>query len=192
MRRRSRDEHEHIRHLDALRLSPDAAAIAGTREVLAHVAVRKPNRTEFVRVHPDSAMSLVTAVFIDKEERETFFVAPAMREALVGEIKPVLLMVALTRQGVVFIWPVPMPDESGRRNAWAETARQGAELAKSAWVRLAADLSLGAYRLYQAEGALSEPTWSDKPLPDLLEIAFRNRIIDSDDHPVIRRLRGLT
>jgi hypothetical protein len=178
-------------NLDALRLSQDMASVTGTREILAHVAVRKPNRTEFVRVHPDPQMTLLTAVFTDKEERETFIVAPAMREALLGEIRPVLLMTAITRQGVLFVWPVPLPDESGRRNAWSETAREGSELAKSAWVRLAADMSLGAYRLYQAEGALSEPTWPDKTLSDLLEIAFRGRIIDSEDHPVVRRLRGL-
>src|SRR5690349_18316497 len=56
-------------NLDALRLSPDSAAIAGTREVLAHVAVRKPNRMDFIRTHPDPAMSLATAIFEDKAER---------------------------------------------------------------------------------------------------------------------------
>ena len=39
--------------VDALRLVPDAAALDETREVLSHVPIRKPNRTEFVRAHPD-------------------------------------------------------------------------------------------------------------------------------------------
>ena len=51
--------------VDALRLAPDDAALAGTREVLSHVPVRKPQRDEFVRVHPDPAMSRAMAVFIE-------------------------------------------------------------------------------------------------------------------------------
>jgi hypothetical protein len=179
-------------NIDALRLSPEFAAAAGTREILKHVPVRKPSRTEFFRVHPDADMALATGVFIDKEEREVFFVAPAMRAELAGEIKPVALMTCITRQGVVFLWPVPLPDESGRRNAWSETAREAAELAKTAWVRMAADMSMGAYRIYMAEGQLSDPVWPDKTLSQLLEIGFKDRIIDRDTHPVVKRLRGLS
>ena len=117
---------------------------------------------------------------------------PELRAELAGESKPVLLVTAISREAVVILWPVPLPDESGRRNAWAETAREACELAKSAWVRLAADMSLGAYRIYEAEGQLSEPIWPEKTLPELLKLAFKDRIIDSADHPVIRRLRGLS
>jgi hypothetical protein len=61
-------------NLDALRLSPEAAATIGTHEVLTHVPVRKPSRTEWVRVHPAGDMQIATGVFIDREEREVFFV----------------------------------------------------------------------------------------------------------------------
>ena len=137
-------------------------------------------------------MQLATGVFVDREEREVFFVAPELWAELAGELKPVLLVTAINRQGVTFLWPVPLPDEGGRRNAWAETAREACELAKTAWVRLTADMSLGAYRIYEAEGQLSEPVWPDKTLPELLKLGFKDRIIDSADHPVIKRLRGLS
>jgi hypothetical protein len=78
--------------LDSLRLSADAAAVMGATEVLSHVPVRKPNRHEFFRVRPEPEYWLGTGVFEDREERETFFVAPRMRDALLGEIKPVLLV----------------------------------------------------------------------------------------------------
>ena len=179
-------------NLEAIRLSPDAAATAGTREVLRHVPVRKPNRTEFARVHPDADMQLETGVFVDREEREVYFVVPELRAELAGELKPVLLVTAISRQGVVFLWPVPLPDEGGRWNAWAETAREAYELAKTEWVRLAADMSLGAYRVYQAEGQLSAPVWPDKSLSELLKLGFKDRIVDSAEHPVVKRLRGLS
>jgi hypothetical protein len=178
-------------NLDALRLSPDAAAFDGTSEVLSHVPVRKPNRHEFFRTRVEAEYWFDTGIFEDKEERETFFVTPPMREALVGEIKPVLLVPTITRQNVLLLWPLKLPTEGQRHNGWMETARQAAELAKTRWVRVAADMSLGGYRIYQAEGELSEPEWPAKPLTEILQIAFRDRIVDSEDHPVVRRLRGL-
>jgi len=178
-------------NLEALRLSPDAAAFEGTSEILSHVPVRKPNRHEFFRTRAEPEYWFDTGIFEDKEERETFFVTPPMREALVGEIKPVLLVPTITRQGVVLLWPLKLPTEGQRHNGWMETARQAAELAKTRWVRFAADMGLGGYRIYQAEGDLSEPEWPDKPLAEILQIAFRDRIVDSENHPVVRRLRGL-
>ena len=69
-------------NLEALRLSPDAAAVAGTMEILSHVPIRKPNRHEFFRTRPEPEMWFDTGVFEDKEERENFFVKPAMLEAI--------------------------------------------------------------------------------------------------------------
>jgi hypothetical protein len=59
------------------------------------------------------------------------------------------------------------------------------------WLRLKANMSLGAYELFAAESAMSEPTWPDLPFQELVRIAFRDRLIDRVDHPVIKRLRGL-
>lgn len=176
--------------IDDLRLTPDAASVAGTIEILSHVPVRKPNRYEFFRTPTDHDMWFGTGVFEDKQERETFFVTPRMREQLVGEIKPVLLVPTITRQGVLLLWPLKLPVEGQRHNAWMETARDAAELAKTEWVRLAADMGLGGYRIYQAEGKLSEPEWPDRPFPEIMRIAFKDRIVDTENHPVVRRLRG--
>jgi hypothetical protein len=144
-------------------------------------------------VHPDEAYTLDTTVLIDKEDGgEAYLVTPSMRAALVGEARPVLLSTAITRQGSVLIWPVPLPSEDGRRNRWADTAHDAARLSKGHWVRLAADMSLGYYRIYRAEGDIPDPVWPDKPFPELLKLAFAKLVIDSPDHPIVRRLRGLS
>ena len=57
---------------------------------------------------------------------------------------------------------------------------------------MVADMALGAYRIHLAEGDLPDPLWPAKTLPELLKLAFKGRIVDSIDHPVVRRLRGLT
>jgi hypothetical protein len=176
--------------LEALRLAPEDATGAA-REVVMHVPVRKPAKHEFFRVNPDPAMSLTTSIFTDREERETFLVAPDLRGALLGEMRPALLLPTTTRQGVMMIWPVPLPMAGERRNAWSETAREAAEHAKATWTRMSSDMSLGGYRVYAAEGEIPEPQWPAKSLEELLAVAFRDRVIDIEDHPIVRRLRGL-
>lgn len=178
-------------NLDDLRLSVGEATWGATTEILSKVPVRKPQRQEFVRVHPDESMMLAAAVYEDKLDREFYFVAPNMMSEMSGETVPVILVVAISRQNVVFLWPIKIAGDSGLGSDWQETARIGCETAKSKWVRLAADMSLGGYRIWAAQGDLPEPEWPKKPLNELLEIAFRGRVIDNEDHPIIKRLRGL-
>jgi hypothetical protein len=64
------------------------------------------------------------------------------------------------------------------------------ELAARSWVRVQANMSLGAYEVYQATGDIPEPAWPDVPFKQLLKTAFKDRFIDGRDHTVLRRLRG--
>jgi hypothetical protein len=177
--------------LDKLRLSVSSTVLGGTAQILSKVPVRKPQKQEFVRVHPDEAMMLATAVYEDKQDREFYFVAPDMMPAMLGETTPVILVTAINRQKVSFLWPLKVANDNSNGNAWQDSAQQGCEVAKKTWVRLVADMSLGAYRIWAAQGDLSEPEWPAKPLNELLEIAFRGRVIENEDHPVVKRLRGL-
>jgi hypothetical protein len=179
--------------LGALRLSPEAAGTVGTKEIMTAVPVRKPTRHEFARVNGDPEMAITTMVFDDKDDRQAFLVAPSMWDALAGEGRPATLFTAITRQGVSLIWPLFLPLEGGggATSGWYESAREAVELAKKKWIRIRADMSLGAYRLFEAQGDLSEPVWPEKTMGELLKIAFKDRVIDSDDHPVVKRLRGL-
>src|SRR5262249_10223826 len=67
-------------NLAALRLEPDAGTLVGAVEVLAHVPIRKPSPTEWVRVHPGANMTLATSFYVDRENREIYLVVPEMRE----------------------------------------------------------------------------------------------------------------
>ena len=63
-------------------------------------------------------------------------------------------------------------------------------MAKGRWIRLAANMSLGSYDVYEASGDLPDPEWPEESLEELLEIAFKDRLIATGDHPIIRRLLG--
>ena len=176
--------------LESLRLGQDFAASVGVRKALTTVPVRRPDRQWVVRVNPDPAFRLETAVLELKEDGETYLVAPALRIELPGEITPKVLHTAVTRQGTVFLWPIRMPDEMGKLDEWSRSALEGSKLAQRQWIRIAANRTLGAYETYVATGDLPEPEWPDKSLQELVRIAFRDKFIDSLDHPVVQRLRG--
>jgi hypothetical protein len=176
--------------LGALKLEPNANALVGAVEVLAIVPVRRPGPTEWVRVHPDSVMTLATSLYIDAANRETYLVLPAVREAIITGLKVLLLVTAVTSRGSLFLWPLSLPDETGRSNRWHESAREAATMAKSVWVKMAADMAAGYYKIFQAEGKIPEPTWPNRSFNELLRIAFRDRTVDSIDHPIVRESRG--
>ena len=72
-----------------------------------------------------------------------------------------------------------------------DTARDAAAEAQNRWIRLVPDSAAGFYRVLAALGDLDPPTWPKLSMQQILEIAFQGRIIDSPDHPIVRRLRGL-
>src|SRR5262249_35861443 len=69
----------------ALRLSQRFTAAAGVKRALISVPVRKPDKSWFVRTHPDPAYRLETAVIELKEAREVYLVAKALWAELEAE-----------------------------------------------------------------------------------------------------------
>jgi hypothetical protein len=175
----------------ALRLDQSFADTVGVKKHLMTVPVRKPNRQDFVRVHPDPAYRLTPAAIIEvKEDREVYLVAPNMAQDLPGEFAAATLFTAINRQGVLHLWPVKLPGPDGKYNEWYRSAAEAAELAMNDWLRLTANMSLGAYEVFEATGNLPEPEWPNIPLAEILQIAFKDRIVDRADHPLLQRLRG--
>jgi hypothetical protein len=104
--------------------------------------------------------------------------------------KPYRLVVTIDRQNNVFIWPLAIPDQDRPLN-WHISAMDAASNAELSWTRMQANMTLGAYEIFSAEGELSEPEWPELSIDELLEIAFKNKIIDRPDHLVLLQLRGL-
>ena len=107
-----------------------------------------------------------------------------------GELVPATIYTAINRQGVVHLWPVRLPGPDGKHNAWHRSAETAVDVAMHRWVRLAANMSLGAYEAFEASANIPEPTWPDLSFAELLKIAFQDRLVDRPDHPVILKLLG--
>src|SRR6266487_2272625 len=112
-------------NLSALRLDQSYPDTVGVKKLLTTVPVRKPNRQDFVRVHPEPGYRLTPAAIIEvKEDREVYLVTPNMAQALPGEFSTVTLFTTINRQGTLHIWPVKLPNPEGRQNEWHRSAAE--------------------------------------------------------------------
>jgi hypothetical protein len=177
--------------LSQIRLDQSFADTCGVKKLLTTIPVRKPLAQDFVRVHPDPEYRGNFPIIDLKSEREIYVVTKQMAAALVGECVPAVLYTAINRQGVVFIWPVRLPGHDGKTSTWHQSAQEAAERAMNGWVRVKANMALGAYDIFEAEAFLQKPEWPDMPFNELLRIAFRDRLVDRIDHQVVKRFRGL-
>jgi hypothetical protein len=67
---------------------------------------------------------------------------------------------------------------------------EAATHAAGKWVRVVANMSLGAYEIHEAAGQWAAPEWPNMPFQQIVKIAFKDRFITTLDHPILKRLRG--
>jgi hypothetical protein len=175
-------------NLEAIRIDPASTLDPSVVKVTPHIPIRKPSKESFIRVHTE--YSLDTTVLELKEEQSVQLVNPTLRPSLAAESCVVVrrLVLGITRQGTPFIWPLRLPAE-GKRDLWAMSALEAAEAAKSQWIRVRANLSLGGFE-YDVARLDWEPVWPAEPFNELLRKAFKGAHIESLDHPTLKMLRG--
>jgi hypothetical protein len=91
--------------------------------------------------------------------------------------------------GNILIWPVPVLGD--RDFKVFKSARAAFELARDHWVQMVWNEALFDYQIETAEGIDHEPVWPTETFETLLKRAFDGKVIDSQEHPYVRRLRGL-
>ena len=175
--------------LNALRLPQDFAANLGVKKLLVQVPVTKPHKGWFVRTRPGDEWRSKVAMIVLKEEGENYVVHPNLAADLPDDVRHFILMTAINRYGAVFLWPLREPNTS-RRDSWADSALAAASRSETHWLRLNANMRASAYDVFEATAKLLEPEWPDATFEQLFKLAFRDRVIESIDHPVIRQLKG--
>jgi hypothetical protein len=175
----------------SLAIKGNPADAIGVKRALTVVPVRKPNRQEFFRTHPNEEYAVQIAILELKMENEIYAISPEVAMAIPGETRVVRLTTTINRQGNVFLWPVLLPSNEGREMAWHSSAREAAERAQHVWVRMMANRGGGYYDIWEADGSVAEPLWPEHSFQKLLKVAFGNgRLIDREDHPVLQQLLG--
>ena len=96
-----------------------------TESYLTGIAVRKPNKREFVRVHPtDEFMGNFAILKPEKGLGETYIVVPQIAVQMPREFTMVQLRLAVTRQEELLLWPVPLSAENGKERGDGGIAKE--------------------------------------------------------------------
>ena len=176
--------------LSKLRLPQNFDNIVGGKKLTQHIPITKPEKQWFVRTHDNDDMWFPTAILDFVEDGEAYIVEAELWDELANDIRPKVLIPTITSQGHLLLWPILLPSDDGRINEWSRTALHAAEYAKKEWVRVVSNMSIGSYEIIVAATMYPDPSWPDFGLEEWIRLGFRDRIIKSTDHPVVRRLRG--
>ncbi len=155
---------------------------------LTTVPVRKPSKTQWFQIHPEYKLDVLLLKYGDRGD-DYYLIEPSLADQLIDLAQAFKLVVAVDRQGVVFVWPLRLPDAE-RALAWHLSALEAASHAEVQWTQMKANMGLGAYEFSAASGITDEPKWPKMLMNEILEIAFKNKIIDRLDHLVLKQLRG--
>jgi hypothetical protein len=176
-----------------LRQEPDDDAALGVRELLVSIPYRKPSKEQFVRVHPDTAFRCTGGLIeLKDDDSESYWVDPVLWPHLADEptFGRRLVVTAVTRQGAVFLWGLRLPGTDGKIPDWVSIPLEAAKAAESKWVKLFWDQAQRRHRIKLSEHLADAPTWPTQTFPELLRLAFKDKVISSLDHPILKRLRG--
>ncbi|MEH6543011.1 MAG: hypothetical protein V7721_03625 [Porticoccaceae bacterium] len=177
-------------NLEDIRVDQDFDKQAGITKRPKKVLVQKPSRQTFYQTFPDKKVWTPVNIIEHEVSREIYLVADKMKTLLSDLCRPALLVPTIDRKATVSIWPLKMPIEGRAPMGWHTSTLEAAEQAQSQWTRMQAGNN--AYEISVAPGNLAKPEWPEPfNSEELIRLAFNDRYIDSEDHPVIRRLRGL-
>lgn len=161
------------------------------KKMLVSVPVRKPLKTVFFRVKDGDEWEFPALILTIKESNESYIVTREIAEIVPGMVRAEMLYLSVDRKGNPVLINVPLPDETGRRNNWHESLLQAVVMARTNWVRISANMSASCNDVLIAENVPDVPHWPEQTMEQLVEIAFRGKIITDINHPLIQGLLGL-
>ena len=124
---------------------------------------------------------------LEMEGRDPYIVAPEIAKEKGDEdtIRPVLIVRYVTMAGDEGLWALKLDRPDGKSNHWNTSALNIMELAASGkWVRIVSMKKY--YRYQQSKKTLGEvpPKFTDQTFDELVNIAFKDRVITTLDHEI--------
>ena len=162
------------------------------------IPLRKPGKQQWFRVHAELKLDNVCFLEVEQDEGspESFLltnsVAQQLRE-LPGISKRSLRLCVCRPNNAPFVWAIKLPKGTGtKHDDWGRSALDAANIAESKWIRMNADMQLGAYKFFNSKASWEEPVWPALGISEILKRSIGDQhIISSADHPAVRQLQGL-
>jgi hypothetical protein len=157
----------------------------------------RPEPNTWVRVRPGEEYSAVIDLLVatnasSSSDRNPLYVATDdVRPELERFVKPHRVAVAITyHDKVEFLWARAVGSGD---NTWTASIMRAMDKGETDWIALESDRPLSEYKIHTAPRSdqWGEPKWRDRTLEEVLGLAFRDRVINSMDHDIVKRLLGL-
>jgi hypothetical protein len=161
---------------------------AHTTKIQTVIPVRKPSRKQFIFAKPSPDFRVDNLPTLQDEVTGDIYLLAADLEFpadVENKIDYLNLATAITVDGSLFLWFY-----KNSTNSWSQSARIAIREASRQWVRVIPDKSSNGYIIELPKVAPAPPTWPNYTFPEILEIAFGARYIDSLEHPLVKKLRG--
>jgi hypothetical protein len=148
--------------------------------------VQRPAPGTWFRVHPGA--EFVGAFRILNDNGTFWLVYPGVGVPVKEMIYHAALYLCESLAGVLTLWPVKVVEPGEELNDWPASAHRIAEVAKMKAVRVFSNHEAGSYSCRESPKRYPALVPPNESYEELVERAFGERIIDSDDHPKIRKL----
>ena len=177
---------------DEFRLPQNYQELGSEDRDLSRIPVGRPNYQLYLRVHPSDDMVIQTVLLYYLDEQEPFLMARELWEEYWEELKPVRLYLAIDQFDSFHFIPVKLPKEDNRGSTWSVSLESTLLKMRTRWGRLISNKKQNSYepRWPKIADSLEEPDWPNLDLSELIKTAFAERIIESKDHPILKKLDG--
>ena len=177
----------------------EAAGIGATPTVQTIVPIKKPHKQATVRIHPDTSLRMRLQCFQLHGEAEgkggdkTYYpILPQVAELVPESVIPVLFVPYITVGGTLMLWPISMKrDSRGELNSWHASALDVVDehAASGDWIRVISNQEAGGYDV-KVMAVTIAPKWPQLSQQEILDLAFKKRLIKDSDHPIIKAQLG--
>jgi hypothetical protein len=153
--------------------------------------LRKPNDQEYFRTSPQEDHRLVVGAVVDKQDMGRVYIVSGsildeIKVRFPKAIRAVQLVLTQSLVGAAFLWPVPLMEDRGGQ--WNSSQRAACDSAIHKWTNMSA--GRGRYDVVTVDNP-KPVDWGSFPIfREILRQACSESLIDSLDHPFLRKLAG--
>lgn len=154
------------------------------------VECQRPPKGIFFTVRPETDKPWKDRAFyflLQMDGRDPYIVAPSIAKEKTEEdtIRPVMIVRYVTMAGEEGLWALKLNPPDGKSNNWNTSALNILELAEvGKWVRI---VNAGKHYRHQVSKKKFDkvpPKFTDRSFSDLVNIAFKDRIVTTFDHEI--------
>ena len=175
--------------LDDLKLSLDYLEKNTSTSVVTGIPVRKPKSTEYFRVRPGEDFRTTSMGFRYGHQNDFYLVASRAIAPISEILFPLKIVLCVSTEDAPFLWPLRLPTPDNDMQ-WFRSALMASEIAEGEWVKISANMGIGAYDLYTTESITKEPRFPDTDFAELVKLGFQGKIITSPDNQMVVELSG--